>query len=535
MQADVLIRGAQIFDGTGSPGRAGDVAIRGGLIARVGDCHGVSADSAIDATGQVVAPGFIDIHTHSDLSLLLDGRGQSKVSQGVTTEVTGNCGFSPFPINPRQMQLHQDLLAGIGDDAMELNWTDVEGYRQEAERRGIAVNIAPLVGHGALRIAAMGVDSQAASATQMATMQALLDTMLDQGAFGLTTGLTYVPSRYAPTEELVSLCETLAKRQRIYASHARDKDLHGTDHRYGPLNEALHLGRTTGARVQYSHAAINTPSEWGNAGLWTARFDAAVRDGVDAAFDVYPYDASSSALTQYLPAWVQEGGVAAMRERLSDQAVLDRAQADLALGWSAHRIPWLWDKVVLARTDGVMGAKEGLSIAAAAALANKTPARYTLELCREGGNRIMVVLFYRTEEDMRTFLTCAHSVMGSDGSAICFDQGSRQPHPRNFGATARVLGRFVRELQDLDLATAIAKMSGRVAQRLRMKDRGTLAPGLAADVVVFDPREIRDRATYLAPCQQASGISHVFVNGVAVMTEGRQTPSRPGRVLRASS
>lgn len=534
MQADVLIRGAQLYDGTGAPPTAADLAIRDGMIVGVGDVRGMRADTEIDATGRVVAPGFIDIHTHSDISLLLDGRGQSKVSQGVTTEVTGNCGFSPFPINPQHMQLHLDLLAGIGDDALPLSWTDVQGYRQEAERRGIALNIAPLVGHGALRIAAMGVDSAPASAEQMATMQSLLDTMLDQGAFGMTTGLTYVPSRYAPTEELVSLCETLARRQRLYASHARDKDLHGDDHRYGPLNEALHLGRTTGARVQYSHAAINTPSEWGSAGLWTDRFDAAVAQGVDAAFDVYPYDASSSALTQYLPAWVQEGGVAAMRERLSDEAVMDRAEADLAQGWSANRIPWLWDRVVLARTDGVLGAREGQSLEAAAAQAGMTPARLTLALCRDGGNRIMVVLFYRTEEDMRSFLRCRHSVMGSDGSAICFDQGSRQPHPRNFGATARVLGRFVRELKDLDMATAIAKMSGRVAERLRMHDRGTLAPGKAADIVVFDPQEVQDRATYLAPCQQAGGVSHVFVNGVAVVTDGRQTASRPGRVLRAA-
>ncbi len=535
MHADTLIHGAQLFDGSGAPARAADLAVRDGLIIEVGDCRGTSAARTIDATGLVLAPGFIDIHTHSDLSLLLDGRGESKVSQGVTTEVTGNCGFSPFPIDPQRMQLHQDLMAGIGDDAMEFGWTDLEGYRQEAERRGIALNIAPLVGHGALRIAAMGVASRAADAAELATMQALLARMLDQGAFGLTTGLTYVPSRYAPTDELVSLCETLARRRRIYASHARDRDLHGDDHRYAPLEEALNLGRATGARVQYSHAAINTPAQWGSAGLWTARFEQAVHAGVDAAFDVYPYDASSSALTQYLPAWVQEGGVAAMRARLSDPAVMERAEAELAQGWSAHRIPWLWDRVVLARTDGLLDAKEGQSIQAAAAQAGMTPARYTLELCRAGGNRVMVVLFYRTEEDMRTFLTCRHAVMGSDGSAICFDQGSRRPHPRNFGATARVLGRFVRELRDLDLGIAIAKMSGRVAERLRMRDRGTLAPGLAADVVLFDADEVRDRATYLAPCQQASGIVHVFVNGVPVITDGKQTDARPGRVLRATS
>ena len=534
MKFDLLIKGGLVYDGTGVPPVQADIGVCGERIVLLGEGSPLDATRIVDASGQVVAPGFIDIHTHSDISLLLDGRGQSKVSQGVTTEVTGNCGFSPFPINPAHLQLHQDLLAGIGDDAQELTWTDVEGYRQIAERQGIAVNIAPLVGHGALRIAAMGVSSAPASAQELATMQALLAQMLDQGAFGMTTGLTYVPSRYAPTSELVSLCETLARRGRLYASHARDQGLNGDDHRYGPLNEALQLGRATGVKLQYSHAAINTPSEWGSAGAWTARFEAAVEQGLDAAFDVYPYDASSSALTQYLPAWVQEGGVAAMRERLSDEATMASAEADLAQGWSANRIPWLWDRVVLARTDGVLGAREGKTLEAAAAEAGKTPARYTLELCREGGNRVMVVLFYRTEEDMRTFLCCRHALVGSDGSAIPFDQGSRQPHPRNFGASVRVLGRFVRDLGDLDMATAIAKMTGGVAARLGMKDRGTLATGQAADIVIFNAREVCDRGTYLVPCQKAVGVSHVFVNGQAVVTNGEQTDARPGRVLRAT-
>ena len=534
MKIDTVIHGGLVVDGTGAAPYHADIGLQGGAILYLGKAAQVDAAQVIDATNLVVAPGFIDIHTHSDMSLLQDGRGQSKVHQGVTTEVTGNCGFSPFPIDPQHMQLHQDLLAGIGDDAITISWRDVEGYRQVAERQGIALNIAPLVGHGALRIAAMGVSSAAADAQQMASMQNMLGRMLDQGAFGMSTGLTYVPSRYAPTGELVSLCETLAARGRIYATHARDKDMLGEDHRYGPLNEALHLGRSTGVRVQFSHAAINTPAEWGSARLWTDRFEAAVQQGVDAGFDVYPYDASSSALTQYLPAWVQEGGVAAMRERLRDAAVMARAEADLALGWSANRIPWLWDRVVLARTDGLLGAREGKTIEAAAAEAGKTPARYTLELCREGGNRVMVVLFYRTEEDMRCFLQCRHALVGSDGSAIPYDQGSRQPHPRNFGASVRVLARLVRDLGDFDLASAIAKMTGGVAQRLGMRDRGTLAVGQAADIVLFDAQEVHDRATYLAPCQKPAGVAHVFVNGVAVIRDGVQTDARPGRVLRAT-
>ena len=534
MAWDMLIRNATVFDGTGAPPVELDLGVQGDRIVFMGQASTQRARVDLDARGLVASPGFIDIHTHSDMSLLIDGRGQSKVSQGVTTDVTGNCGFSPFPINPAHLALHLDLLAGIGDDPAPLAWTDLEGYRQTAEARGIALNIAPLVGHGALRIAAMGVRSDAATQTEMQAMCDSLSLLLDQGAFGMTTGLTYVPSRYAPTAELLSLCQVLAARQRLYATHARDQDLEGDDHRYGPLREALHLGAAAGVRVQYSHAAINTPSEWGSAADWTRRFDQAVDQGLDAGFDVYPYDASSSALTQYLPPWVQEGGVAAMSERLQHADVMARAEADLLKGWSAHLIPWLWERVVLARTDGLLGTQEGQNLQQAAGQLGISPAQLVLRLCRDGGNRVMVVLFYRTEADMRTFLTHPRSVMGSDGSAMCFDQGHRRPHPRNFGASVRVLGRFVRELGDLDLATAIAKMSGRVAERLRLHDRGTLALGQAADIVVFDPAQVADRATYLRPTQAAAGVCHVLVNGCLVLHEGEQTSARPGRVLRAA-
>jgi N-acyl-D-amino-acid deacylase len=531
---DCLIRGATVVDGTGAAPREMDVGVEAGRIVALEPRIDRTARLRIDARGLVATPGLIDIHTHSDMSLVIDGRAQSKVSQGVTTDVTGNCGFSPFPIDPERLTLHQDLMASLGDAPEALAWTDLDGYRRTAEQRGIAMNIAPLVGHGALRIAAMGVDTNPPDAAQMQAMRVLLERMLDQGAFGMTTGLTYVPSRYAPTWELVELCRVLQRRRRIYATHARDRDLLGADHRYGPLTEALHLGRETGVRVQYSHAAINVPSEWGTADAWTRRFEEAVDAGLDAGFDVYPYDASSSALTQYLPPWVVEGGVAAMRERLQDDAVMARAEDDLVQGWSAQRIPWLWDRFVLARTDGLLGTVEGQTLEQAAEALRMPPARLVLTLCREGGNRVMVVLFYRTEADMLTFLTHRHSVMGSDGSAICFEQEGRKPHPRNFGASVRLLGRYVRERGDLSLATAVAKMSGRVAERLRMTDRGRLAVGQAADVVLFDPAEVTDRATYLSPAQQAVGVRHVWVNGVRVLEDGELNGARPGRVLHAT-
>ncbi|WP_162606247.1 N-acyl-D-amino-acid deacylase family protein [Jiangella asiatica] len=523
----LVIRGAAVLDGTGTPAVRGDVLVDDGRIeALLPPGAPVAAARVVDAGGLVVAPGFIDIHTHSDVSVLLDGRAQSKVHQGVTTEVVGNCGFSAFPLVSRHLGDHVELLAGIGDDPVSPDWRDFAGYAAALEGGGTAVNVAALVGHGQLRIAANGMDARLPP-QRLAAMCALLSEQLEQGAFGLSTGLTYVPSRYADTAELTALCRMLARHDRLYATHARGSSVDAID-------EAGRLGRDTGARIQFSHLAINEPDRWGRAGELLTVIDRHRDDGVDLAADVYPYDASASALTQYLPAWVHEGGVDAMRTRLADPSVLRRAEAELAAGWGdGGRIPWFWDRVILARTDGVLDAPEGATVLRAAEAAGVSEARYVLELCRAGGNRVQVVLFYRTEDDMREFLRHPQTLVGSDGSALPYEQDGRRPHPRAFGAHARVLGRYVRELGDLELATAIHSMTSAVADRLRITDRGVLRPGLAADAVVFDPATIADRATYLDPGRPPIGVTHVLVNGRLVIDDGAQTAERPGRVLRA--
>ncbi|NEE01894.1 N-acyl-D-amino-acid deacylase family protein [Phytoactinopolyspora halotolerans] len=527
MSVDLLIRGGMVYDGTGAGPVRRDVLVCDGRIDALttGDAD-IEARRVIDATGLAVTPGFIDIHTHSDVSVLLDGRAQSKVHQGVTTEVVGNCGFSAFPVSAPSFSDHVDLLAGIGDDPVRPSWHDLAGYADAVHDAGVAVNVAPLVGHGQLRIAAAGMSAQI-TGDQVRKMRGLLEESLEQGAFGMSTGLTYVPSSYAETAELETLCSTLAGYGALYATHARGDGFSG-------MREAVALGRATGARVQYSHIALNEPNSWGRGSELLAVLDDARADGVDAACDVYPYDASASALTQYLPAWVQEGGVSALRERLGDASTMQRAEADLAAGWGdGARIPWFWDRVVLARTDAVLDAPEGATIEAAAAGAGMSPARYVLELCREGGNRVQVVLFYRAEADMRTFLRYAHCTLGSDGSAIPYEQHGRRPHPRAFGAHARVLGRYVRGLGDLDLGGAVHKMTGAVADRVGLRDRGRLLLGLAADITVFDPLTVADQATFLDPCRPPVGVHHVIVDGVPVIDAGCQTPARPGRVLRS--
>ena len=530
---DLSISGL-VYDGLGNDPVNISIGIRDGLILHLGT-DAIKGREHIDAAGLAVAPGFIDVHTHSDISLLHDGRGESKAYQGVTTEVTGNCSFSAFPINQNNQELHADFLAGIGDDRANLAWTDLEGYREALYKNGIAINIAPLVGHGTLRIAAMGLKEGPASGSDLQRMEDLLEEAVAQGAFGLSTGLTYVPSRYASFEELVSLCKVLKSSDRIYTSHARDYDILGDDQFLGPLKEAFSLGRETGVRIQYSHAAINQPSLWGQAQAWVDYFEQSQGETLDAAFDVYPYDASSSSLTQYLPAWVQEGGVESMRNRLTDPATFSKAEAELSQGWSALKIAWLWDRVVIARADGLLGVENGDSLEVASQKLNMTPSALVLELCRLGGNAVMVVLFYRTDEDMRTFAKSGFSMICSDGSAFPFDQKGRLPHPRSFGASARALGYLSREKSDMPLQTAIYKMTGMAARHFRIHDRGSIQVGKAADLVIFDPQRVRDMATFLIPNQPPEGIVYVIVNGEIVVQNGEQTQMRAGRVLRAES
>ena len=530
-----LVLSGLIYDGTGAKPFEGFVGVTGEEISYVG-YEKITGRNEI--TAPAISAGFIDIHTHSDLSMALDGRCESKLFQGVTTDVSGNCAFGAVPINRERIAEHTGHLQGMdftggGYQASDISWNDLNGYRATLQARGIAQNSAPLVGHGNLRIAAMGLKEGGAKGADLAKMTELLERELAQGAFGMSTGLTYVPSRYADIDELVALGKVLKKHNRIYASHARDYDILGDDDFFGVVNEALEVGRRSGVRVQYSHAAINQPHRWGMAGKWTDIFAAAVKEGVDACFDVYPYDASSSALTQYLPAWVQADGIDAMAARLSDPDTFARAESDLAKGWGALEIPWQWDRVMLSATEGLLNTKAGQRIDEAARERNLTPEHLVLELCRLGGNRVMVVLFYRTEEDMRTFIRSPHSMICSDGSAIAFKQSKALPHPRSYGAAVRALGFIGREKHDLPLEEIIYKMSGKVAAHMGIHDRGVLQVGKAADIVAFDPSTVRDQATFIEPGQPPIGIEYVIVNGQIAVAGGVQSKVRAGKVLSA--
>jgi N-acyl-D-amino-acid deacylase len=528
VSVDLLLRGGLVADGTTAPLRRADVGVRDGRIVLVEDLgdREVDAGDVIDATGRVVAPGFIDIHTHSDVVLLAEPGGASKILQGVTTDVIGNCSFSPFPVAPQRRAELADHLARLGDGAPDPTWTDLEGYARALDEARPALNVAPLVGHGALRIAAMQDPYGPADRADVDRMQELLAEALDQGAWGMSTGLTHTPSSLGPSAEVEDLCRVVASRDALYATHARAVAGGELD----AIREAITAARTTGVRLEYSHLALNEPANWGRATDALALFEAAVADGIDAAFDVYPYDASSSSLVQYLPEWVQAGGTEALRRNRTDRSWCQRALADLRLGWFGG-IPWLWDRFVLTAVPG-RSDLVGLTLEQASVATGTEPDVLVLELCTTIGSDVQVVLFYRTEEDMTAFLSHPLAAVGSDGNALPIDHGSGQPHPRSFGTYPRILGRYVRDQARLTLPEAVARMTSVPADRLGLGDRGRVVTGGIADLVVIDPGSVADTSTFENPRSAPIGISCTIVAGIPVSREGRLTGARPGRVLR---
>ncbi|WP_037365160.1 N-acyl-D-amino-acid deacylase family protein [Nakamurella lactea] len=516
---DLVIRNATVIDGTGVPGRRADVGVRDGRIESIGVLPGETpAARTIEAADRVLAPGFIDIHTHSDLHLIADGLGESKLRQGVTTEVTGNCSFAPFPIESARIGLHMDHLARA-TAPIPLDWSDLDGYARALDRAGLGLNVAPLAGHGTLRVCAMGVDQRPPNPDELTRMKRELDRSLEQGAWGLTTGLTHVPSAYGEFDEVEELVRLVARHGGLYASHGRAS---------GAVTETVDIGKATGARVQHSHLALNDPAKWGTAAALLADLEDAAAAGVDIAFDVYPYVASSSALTQYLPPWVQAGGTDAMRARLSQPTERARALRDMAAGWFGG-IPFLWDRFTI--SDSPDGYGIARTIDDLAAETDTDPYEFTLSLCERYGNTVGVVLFYRSETDVEAFLAHPMGCVGSDGNAVPLRQGSARIHPRSFGTFPRVLGRYVRERGTLSLASAVNKLSGRPAEVLRLKGRGLIRLGYAADLVLLDPETVADTTDFGQQPSAPLGIDLVVVNGTVMVDHGVVGTDRPGHVL----
>ncbi|HEY6871865.1 MAG TPA: D-aminoacylase [Geobacteraceae bacterium] len=524
-----LFHGALLVDGSGGPPCRADVAIANGRVAAVGPRLDGPAACRIDACGLVLAPGFIDIHSHTDMTLFRHPLVESKAMQGVTVEVTGNCGLGVFPVEAgRERELADYLrLHDFSLPAEGFTWRDLAGYADEVDRLGLGIHVAPLVGHAALRIAAMGMDDRAPTPAELARMEGLLAEVLGQGAWGMSTGLIYPPGSYAATAELTALSRILARFGALYASHIRGEG----EGLVAALDEAIWIGRGSGARVQVSHLKAMGRGNRGRGKALLEKIAAARAAGVDVAADQYPYAASATTLSAVVPQWAHAGGVAALLDRLRCPELHGRICTEIAAAMSAREGA---DGIMVAniRSEANRGLS-GRTVARIAELWGCAPAEAVVRLMLEEAGEVGAIFFSMAEEDVAAILADPSVAVGSDGHGLnAAAAAGEATHPRSYGAFPRVLGRYVREERLLTLSAAVRKMTALPAGRLGFTDRGLVRPGFAADLVLFDPEAIADRADYADPHRYAGGIVHLFVDGVPVVRDGALTGERPGRVLR---
>ena len=524
---DIVIRGGVVVDGTGAPEREDDVAVRDGRIVAIEPRTARAARRVIDARGQVVAPGFIDIHTHSDFTLPLNPRAESKIRQGVTTEVVGNCGFSAAPALPGRVEMLRDYLAASAPN-LPFRATTFAEYLDAFP--ATSVNTIMQVGHNTLRLMTVGMENRAPTADELATMQRLLEEALAAGALGLSSGLFTPPGSYADRDEILVLARVLRRHGAQYASHIRDE----ANRVFDAVDEAIAVGEETGVHVQIAHLKLSGTDNWGGAGRLLARIEAARQRGIRVDCDQYPYDTGTNPLRNLLPAWTQEGGVPALLERLRQSDVRARIRADIARNGLNNfgAIP-SWDAVRVAGSPH-RPESAGQTFGALARQRGGDPLDAVCDHLLTDGGHTRILITSMAEADVREIVRTPWVLVGSDGNALATHgvTGQGKPHPRYYGTFARTLGQCVRDLRLLSLPQAIWKMTGGSAAALGLTDRGFIREGACADVTVFDPSRIAERATYDDPHQYAAGVSTVLVNGDVVIDGGDHTGALPGRVLR---
>jgi len=477
----------------------------------------------------VVAPGFIDMHTHSDYFSLICPQGASKAYSGVTTEVIGNCGGSAFPLKGLARELVQKDFEPYG---LEIDWETIEGYKARAESTGYSLNRVMLAGHGTIRASVMGHDNRAPTAGELAQMKAELRRALEAGAFGLSTGLIYLPGCYSKTDEIVELCKVVKEYGGIYASHIRSESA-GL---LAAVQEVLDIHRGSGVPVHIAHLKIWGQENWHKIPGLKMMLFGAIKDGVDVTGDRYPYIASSTSLDKILPNWIYEGGAAEEVKRIKDPATRGRLIREVK-----GRIQYedYWERILIAYTASEKNKRfEGMRLSEVAKELDGEPLEVALDLIAEEQCRVSAIYFCMSEENLKQILGWPFVMIGSDAGARCKEGPASlgKPHPRAYGTASRLLAVCVREQKVLTLEQAIWKLAGFPAQRLGLKKRGTLQPGNFADITVFDPDTIGDRATFTDPHQYSVGVNYVVVNGKLVIEEGKHLGTLPGWLLtRAAS
>lgn len=527
MNVDLVITGARVLDGTGSPAKWGSVAIEGDRIVAVGPEADRKARRTIDAEGMVVSPGFIDVHTHSDLVPLADPRCSAKVMQGVTTEVIGQDGLSYAPLTDETLPYFRTTLRALNGDppGIAWDWRSVAEYLDRFDRR-VAVNVAFLAPHGNLRAAVLGLEDRAPSPRELDEMKRLLDRAMREGAFGLSTGLTYAPCSFGDADELTGLCEVVARHGGYFAPHMRN---YGAEMETA-VEEVIEIAARAGVPLHLTHFHASFSTGKGKADYYLERIGAARRTGLDVTLDAYPYLAASTFLAGLLPSWAHEGGPDRLLQRLTEPEARGRIRREMEVTGSdgLQKVPAPWDTIVVTDAQSERGGGlVGLSFAEIAERLGKSPFDGFADLLVEAKLGVSCLLFIGHEENLQKLMRDPELMPGSDGLLV-----GRRPHPRAWGTFARYLARYARELGVLSLPECVRKMTSLPARRLGLRDRGIVRPGMVADLVVFDPDRVQDTATYENPKSHPEGIPYVIVAGQVVKDNGHPTDALPGRALR---
>lgn len=526
---DLIVSGGHVIDGSGSPGFQADVAISGDTIVRVGEIspeEKAAAGRVMNAENLVVSPGFIDIHTHSDWSLLADGSALSKIHQGVTTEILGES-LSAGPVKGLA-----DKSAPYG---INVDWTTLGGYFDRLEKSGVALNVGSFVGATQVRLCVLGEASRDPDPAEMEEMEDLVEEAMRDGAFGLSCALLVPPNTYITTEQLIRLCQVIKPYEGLFSIHIRSEGIGIED----SILEAILIGETAGVPVDVLHMKIADKRLWGKMQEVSGLIDEARARGLEVTANQYPYIAGQNNLVALVPPWAMEGGTEKMLKLLAEPESRKRMEKDLnegIPGWFNHYLAMgEWDNCLVASVKSE-GNKpfEGKTLAQIAEMTGKKPADVVWDLLLEEGGSVPAVYFLMSEEDVKYLMGKSWVSFGSDGSAVRPDGllGEGKPHPRWYGTFPRILGKYVRQEQVVPLEEAVRKMTSLNAQKLGIMNRGTIAPGMKADLTLFDPETVLDQATFEKPHQFPVGIEYVIVNGVTVLEKGVFTDARPGRILR---
>ncbi len=517
MNYNLIIRGGEVIDGSGAPPFRGDIGVKDGRIEAVGDLSGEKAGKVIEGVGGYVTPGFIDIHSHSDFSVLIGPRAESKVRQGVTTEVIGNCGSSAAPLSGQKLERVRKQ-----NPDLRVDWARLSEYRMRVEERGVALNLVPLTGQGNIRATVMGYREGEPTPAERKEMLSLLEQSLGEGSWGLSTGLIYPPGIYSGFDELVELISLTAESGGIYATHLRDESGGVVE----AVEEAILLAGESGASLQISHLKAQGRSNWGLLDSCLERIESARAGGLLVHCDRYPYTAGSTGLDILLPAWTYAGGEEEELKRLSDPALREKIKGDINCDE--------WDAVKVSRVMSPGNKKyEGWSLAEIAADRKEKPGDSLLNLLSEERLRVEALFFSMSPGNLEKILRKDYCLVGSDSSAraVSGPLSRGKPHPRAYGTFPGFLRSYAADGL-LSWEEAVHKITGLPARKLGLEGRGLVRAGAAADLVLLNPERLKDRATYQDPHRYPEGLDYVIVNGEIVVEGGEQTEKLPGKVLR---